>query len=688
MPLILIAVGVLLSGFDAFVVQGLKIQDWQRRLITTSINASEKIVMIEVDQYSLDRMQDDQGIGWPWPRELYGGIVKYAADSGANAVAIDILFNNETPCAVASDTQFAELMQSSGIAYLGAAFSKKGEQGSVDIGKAYEGEPPDSVVRQSASLPLPVLFNAARGIGNVSEYPDIDGTFRRITPAIEISGKAVASLSLAPFVQGEQIAWKGGDLFIGEKKLPLDEDARLWVNYRGSEVPYKQFSAYDVIQSFIAVQSGEQPLIPPKEFKDSSIVVGYVAPGLYDLKPTPFSSSAPGMDVHAAVMDNWLTGDFLYPLTSWQSTVLGILFAVIIFWILSREESAKIAISTASGTFVVFIGIGFVLLRYGVIADTARMLLPAIIIFAVTGGQRLIHESRQKEYRQKSLERMVSPGVAEWLLAEPERLGRIGETLPITVFFSDLANFTTISEKLGPSRTVDLLNDYLDHMQKDIIKEEGTLNKFIGDAVMAFWGAPKAQVDQTNRAVRTALSIQNTLADFGEEYDLGQPLVTRIGIDYGDCLVGNIGSADRFEYTAIGDTVNQASRLEGLNKFYGTRIMLSESAWAATNGIFFGRQLDLVQVKGKTHPVAIYQPLCSKGEETDEQVKLCQLYEEVWQHYRNQHWEKAIELLTREEILQADPPSIGLLDRIRRITEDSADTLGPDWDGVWRYTTK
>lgn len=680
--------GVLLSGLDAFYIQGLKIQDWQRRLITTSANASNDVVLIEVDQYSLDRMQDDQGIGWPWPRELYGGIVKYAADSGASAVAIDILFNNETPCAVTSDSQFAELMQSSGITYLGAAFSKKGKPGSVAFGEAYEGRPPDSVIRQSASLPLPMLFKAARGIGSVSDYPDADGTFRRVTPAITLSEKAIASLSLAPFVKDDNIAWRNGDLFIGERRLPLDEDGRLWVNYRGAEIPYKQFSAYDVIQSFIAVQSGEQPVISPKELRQKNIVVGYVAPGLYDLKPTPFSSSAPGMDVHAAVMDNWLTDDFLHPLASWQSSLIGIAFAIMIFWILSREKTAKIAVSTATGTYIVFFAIGFLLLSYGVVADTARMLLPASLIFAVSGAQRMIQESRQKEYRQKSLERMVSPGVAEWLLAEPERLGRIGETRPITVFFSDLANFTTISEKLGPSGTVDLLNDYLEYMQKDIIQEEGTLNKFIGDAVMAFWGAPKAQQDQTNRAVRTALSIQNTLVDFGQEYDLGQSLVTRIGIDYGDCLVGNIGSADRFEYTAIGDTVNQASRLEGINKFYGTRIMLSESAWAATNGAFFGRMIDLVQVKGKTHPVAIYQPLCNAGEESAEQVKLCRLYEEAWQHYRNQRWTEAAELLTTEAVLQDDPPSKTLLDRVRHFTEDSDASPEPDWDGVWRYTTK
>jgi adenylate cyclase len=589
---------------------------------------------------------------------------------------------------VASDSQFAELMQTSGIAYLGSAFSRKGDPPESSIGKNYEGESPASVVRQSASLPLPILFDAAKDIGSVSDHPDVDGTFRRVTPAIDIAGKAVVSLSLAPFVQDAPLAWQDGDLVVGEKRLPLDEDGRLWVNFRGTEVPYKQFSAYDVIQSFIALQSGNNPVISPQELKGKNIVVGYVAPGLYDLKPTPFSSSAPGMDVHAAVMDNWLTGDFLRPLNAWQSSLVGILFALAIFWILHREEKAKILIGTATGTYLVFFGISFVMLRYGVVADTARMYLPAFIIFAFSGAQRLIQESRQKEYRQKSLERMVSPGVAEWLLAKPERLGRIGETRPITVFFSDLANFTTISEKLGPAGTVDLLNDYLEYMQKDIIKEDGTLNKFIGDAVMAFWGAPLQQDDQTNRAVRTALSIQQTLADFGEEYGLGQPLVTRIGIDYGDCLVGNIGSADRFEYTAIGDTVNQASRLEGLNKFYGTRIMMSESAWEATNGAFFGRMLDLVQVKGKTHPVSVYQPMCNKGVESEEQIRLRQLYEQAWQHYRNQRWTEATELLTTEEILQDDPPSKSLLDRVRHFTEDSAASPGPDWDGVWRYTTK
>ena len=260
----------------------------------------------------------------------------------------------------------------------------------------------------------------------------------------------------------------------------------------------------------------------------------------------------------------------------------------------------------------------------------------------------------------------------------------------MTLFFSDLQGFTSISEGMSPQELVAFLNEYTTLMA-DVITGpglDGTIDKYIGDSVMAFWGAPLPQPDHARRGLLAALACQERLRPFcdGLVARGGPRLVTRIGLNTGTCVVGNMGSRDRFDYTAIGDTVNQASRLEGINKVYGTLIIASESTWQAAPGAAFGRLLDRVRVKGKAEPVAIYEAMAPAGSETEAMRALAAAYAEALAAYQGRQWQRTIELA--EAILRTTPgdgPSKTLIERARAFM---AEPPPENWDGVWTLKTK
>jgi len=690
---ILLSLGFFLPSIEAIDIQGLTLLDWQRQLLDRSSKNTKKIILIEVDQYSLDRMQEDQGIGWPWPREMYGGIAGFTAEGKAKAVMIDILFNNETAYGISSDNEFSRWLEKAGNVYLAAALTKKqSNQNRQSLNISYLGESPERSKMRGIITPVTQLLDASAGLGAVNNLPDKDGTFRRVTPAFTIDNKILPILALSSFVNEESkdIYWDAHSLVMGNRLLPLDEDHRLWVDFPPRET-YLRYSAYDVIQSMIALQSGKKPAIDPLVFTNAYVMVGYVAPGLYDLKPTPFSARAPAMEIHAAVLDNWLSNNFLKPMSQLHSSLIGLFFALIAYAVFMLRKNVLHAIYFSFflllGNFVLSI----ILLTLSLVPIITYQFLPALLVTIGIGSQRFIFESREKEFRQKSLERMVSPDVTQWLLEDPAgRMKRNGELRRITVLFSDIEGFTTISEKLGAAKTVELINQYMDLMQNVILQQNGTINKFIGDAVMAVWGAPKEQENQTVLAVKAALKANHELASFIFEYEPGKsmPLNMRIGIDHGDCIVGNIGSSERFEYAVIGDTVNQSARLEGLNKYYQNRFMVSESVWLACGDTFFGRCIDHVIVKGKSESVKVYEPMAILGEETTAQQKIKVYYERAWKLYESAQWNESTAVL--RELLQEfeDGPSQSLLDRIADVDINSEQFLTGKWDGVWHFDSK
>jgi adenylate cyclase len=497
----------------------------------------------------------------------------------------------------------------------------------------------------------------------------------------------VPTLALAP-LRGDAAAvrFEPGRARVGARTVPLDRDGSLLLRFHGSWRDYRRYSAAEVITSAVAAAEGKAPAVPPEAFRGAYVIVGYTAPGLLDLKPTSLSSDAAGFEVHAAALDNLLNGDFLRAAPAAASAGLALAAAAAVAAAVTLLPIAGAAAVTAA---IVGAGAGALALAYraGWLLDVYTVAAAAVLALIGAAVYRYQTEGRQRRFIAGAFSRYVSPKVVKQILEDPARLALGGERRELTLFFSDLQGFTSISERMSPTELVAFLNEYTTLMAGVVTGLDGTIDKYIGDSVMAFWGAPLPQADHARRALVAALTCQERLGPFCDALVArgGPRLVTRIGINSGPCVVGNMGSAERFDYTAIGDTVNQASRLEGINKVYGTLVIASESTWAAAPGAAFGRQLDRVRVKGKAEPVAIYEVMAVAGAETAAQRALAAAYAEALAAYQSREWSRTIELTAAIGRTADDGPSKVLAERARAF---AAAPPPEDWDGVWTLKTK
>ncbi len=589
--------------------------------------ASEQIVIIAIAQADLDFFKE-QGVGWPWPRELYVPLLEFCARGGAKAVVFDLLFTEPSVYGSDDDQRLAHAMARVGTVILPFFLSQRPAEAPENLAAflaknslTLAGGPPSAVVEyHSILLPLPSLVNAARLLGNVQSAPDPDGIFRRLPLVVPFQGRWLPSLALAAYLldAGPKANWewvKGG-LGQGQIHLPLDHQGQLLLKFRGPSRSHPWLSAANVIQSEIRLQHGQPPFYEPTQLRDKYVLVGATAPGLMDLKPSPLAPVYPGVEFHATALDNLLQGDFLRPVPAWGNGLWALLLA-------SSMVGAVLLISRLALMVILFlVGLGMhlgscaLLFLWGWLMDPLMPGLALILAFTLTAAWSYATTGRQKAALRQLFSHYMSAEVLQHLLENPEKVRLGGERRHLTVFFSDLAGFTTISEGMPAEDLVHLLNEYLAAMTDIILEEQGTVDKFEGDAIMAFWGAPLPQADHALRACRAALWQQNALAELNRRFiQQGWPrLACRIGLHTGEAVVGNLGSKKRFDYTVIGDTVNLASRLEGLNKFYGTHILASETTMRECGPAIEFLEIDWVAVKGREQPVTVYQPLGFQGQ--------------------------------------------------------------------------
>lgn len=670
---------------------GSKAMDAMFGLAARPEKADRRIVLVEVDQASIDHYEKDN-IPFPWPRGMYAPIIDFAAKHGAKAVVFDILFNNISPFGEDQEFTFAESIKKSGITYLAASFTGSDETSTTanleKYGVKLSGMAPEAIVKNGVSLPLQAILDAARGIGSVSYKPDADGVYRRAAPFIQFGGSLIPALFAAPVAPiGAEGMFYGGMLAMGDLAIPVDGEGRMWINYHGPRGTYKRYSAAKVISAWTVESGGGEPIIPGDEFKGAYVIVGYTAAGLFDLKPTPLSSVSPGMEVHAAALDNILNGDFLrtvpYVWTILIAFIGAALVASAVILVPSWFIAALLSLSVAAALFAA----SYELFTHGQWMNLVTLLNGALFSLVGSAFYKYQVEGKQKRYIQRAFQHYVSPKVVSQIIREPERLQLGGEKRTITVFFSDLVGFTTLSETLPPSGLVHMLNEYTTLMADTITLHDGTVDKYIGDAVMAFWGAPLDQENHAGLACISAIECLKKLDVFRAALTAsGGPAVDmRVGLNTGECVVGNMGSKDRFDYTAIGDAVNQASRLEGLNKAYGTRILAAEPAFMAAGCAVFGRKIDFLKVKGKDIPTLVFEIMAKGGEETPEQMKLKELYESAFNAYLKRDWDTAEHIAKNLVNDFGDGPSRTMLERIAayRVSPPPA-----DWDGSFKHMTK
>lgn len=688
---------VILYGLSLLEPFELKTLDWRFRVFSSPKEASSDIVIVVVDQKSLDYYENLESIPWPWPRGLYEAIVDFANMGGAKAIIFDILFTERSGYGYEDDEYFIDVVRKAGDVYMPMFMSRKERPMRPELieylisERALDVKDESKIAWESYRsivLPLDGLVMSARGLGNVMMAPDADGIYRHASLLSKYEGKFFPSLPLAvakDILGVKKLSIDGSNRLILDGLLvPLEEDGSMLIKYYGGTVTYKYYSIASLIQSFARLQEGTPPIIAPEEFKDKIVLVGLTAPGLYDLKPTPFSSVYPGVEIHATVINNILQGDFLTRISAGGLFLLIFTINILCGVTISYFVRLKQSIPIVCGCIIFPLIIALMSFRNDLWFDLVTPELGALLTVAAAAIVSYSTEGRQRRFIKNAFKHYLSPQVIDELMKNPERLRLGGEKRKLTVFFSDIAGFTSLSEKLSPEELSELLCEYLTRMTDIILGHQGTLDKYEGDAIMAFWGAPIAQSDHAYRACVAALECQVTLETLRREFsDRGWPrLYVRIGINSGEMVVGNMGSKERFDYTVLGDDVNLGSRLEGANKEFGTSIMISESTYQlAKNGIEV-RELDMIRVKGKEAPVRVYELLARKGELTGEKVKIVELFQRGLSLYRERRWREAIEIFKE---LQEDPPSKVFLHRCTQLLKSPPPE---DWDGVWTLRTK
>jgi len=596
--------------------------DWRLEAVARRSSADPAIKLIVVDQGSLDYFSNEESIRWPWPREMYEPVLRFLERAGARGVAFDVLYTEPSSYGVADDAAFAQTI-GQGVPTVMAVAGRRDRvaESTEDIAKfvtrAREGvvdlnpflAPGASIAKfGGVTLPIPEILDAATRLGNVTSDADSDGVFRHVSPIAEIAGVPVPTLPLALFLAS-------GQSLSSTVRDRVDDDGRLTVRFSGGAQSYKTYSIRSIIQSWVAVAAGESPAVDPSEFKDALVFVGMVAPGLLDLRPVPLERYYPGVEFNATVLDNLRHESFIRKVRwPWASAIAALLIglgtASALFFRKVRTQVLALGI--------LFIGAVLLIGEAAVLGWWMPLVVPigaALLGVIAALGVQYELEGRQHRFIKDAFRYYVSPSVIDQIVADPSNLSLGGVRRELTIFFSDIAGFTTISEKLEAGKLSALLNRFLSEMTDIILKCGGTVDKYVGDAIVAFWNAPLQIPDHAGRAVEAALACQARLTELQDELmrDFGVSIRMRVGLHTGAVSVGNFGSRDRFNYTMIGDAANLASRLEGANKYFGTLTLVSGATRAQVkNGTAFRKVAD-IQVVGKSEVVTVFEPLPPGG---------------------------------------------------------------------------
>jgi adenylate cyclase len=538
-------------------------------------------------------------------------------------------------------------------------------------------------VARDILLPITAFVRNSRRLGYVNLFVDMESVPRWDTMLIDYGGGYYPSFALQCYKEFMGIddadveIRPGRGLRVGGAFFPMDEFGRVLMNYYGpkNSFPYVSFS--DVLEG----------LVPASVFKDKIVLVGTAATGLGDLWPTPFSKDMPGVEKHALVLDNMIQGNFLVRgrTALWVDVALIMLVGFLLGVGIPR-------LSPYGGLLYAFLMLALVcVVDYALFAYSGmwvNLVYPVLAILAVSAGVitfKLFTEEREKRVVKKAFKQYLNPTLVDELVKHPESLKLGGEQKELTVLFSDIRGFTSISERMAPEQLVSFLNSYLSAMTDIVMEHNGLVDKFIGDAIMAVYGAPIYLPDHPQLACRTAVRMLDALDLMQAEWTAqGYPPVRiGIGVNTGMMVAGNMGSKDRFDYTVMGDSVNLASRLEGLNKTYGTSIIVSEFTAAKIEG-FVLRDLDLVRVAGREEPIGILSILGIRGELSYNEEEL-RRYHEALALYRKRDWEEALRIFRSLHEIFEDPLYRLYADRCSTFSETPPPA---SWDGVFTFSLK
>lgn len=546
------------------------------------LEEASPVVIVAIDDASFSRT----GLRWPWPRDYIAQIVDAVTAGDPAVIAIDVFFYDTSDAE--ADRALAEAIANAGNVVLVSHITYQSESGFSS---------------QQWNRPLPEIETAARAIGLTNFPRDPDGTVRRLTVFQEHSGERLFSWSmhLARLYLGETdfTVVSEDELHIGEQIVELT-GRNLLVNYRGPAGSIPHYSAYQVADG----------TIDPYLFNGKIVLIGATSETLHDSYPTPWGSNPPmpGVEINANAVETILNGRFVHPLSDGAALVIALLAALVGMGLTLRLRPVA-GLSVVVGLTLAYATLGAILFTQ------SRVMLPIIasvvalgLTYTVGTSIQLYEEQQKRAHVRALFERYVSPAVIDEMLAQHESYTLGGQRRDLTVLFSDIRGFTALSERLSPDEVVALLNEYLSAMTEIVFEYGGMVDKFQGDAILAIFNAPLPVEDHATRAVQCAIEMMTRLADMQASWEATGQYVLQIGIgiNTGQAFVGNIGSARRMEYTAIGDTVNLASRLQDLTKDQGVPILFSEATHDRLSSDIKTRFVTRAQVKGRVQAVNVF----------------------------------------------------------------------------------
>jgi adenylate cyclase len=680
------------------------------------------VVIVDIDEASL------KAIGqWPWPRTTVADLVTQITNLGAAAIGFDIIFpepdrmspavaehsfrgiNAETRAKLDSlpsnDEALAEAIKHSRVVVgqAGAASpeARTAADAALQTGFAVRGPDARPFLVTFAGLlrNVPVIEQTAAGRGLFSIDPESDGIIRRVPLIMTAQGSLVPSLSLemlrvvtgssAILVRANEAGIES--VAVPGLELPTDRNGQFWVHFNHHD-PERYVSAKDVLQGNV----------PPDRLAGKLVLIGTSAIGLLDLKTTPLDAAIPGVEVHAQILESVLSKSSLvnpnYAIGA--ELALAVLFGLAII-VAAPMLPASIVIVLGGCLIAGLIGLSlYLFVEHSLLIDFTYPLISSWLIYLVLTFVNYFREQKQRRQIRSAFGYYLSPHMVEQLARSPEKLVLGGEERRMTILFSDVRGFTTISEyyKDDPQGLTRLMNRFLTPLTNAIIERRGTIDKYIGDAIMAFWNAPVDDHEQEANACESALEMLSRAEALNGELKreaeanggVYMPLRIGIGLNTGPCVVGNMGSDFRFNYSVLGDTVNLASRLEARTKDYRVPVVIGSRTAEGAKGKFAVMEIDLIMVKGKKQPEAVFTVLGRSEVEADPRCKeLRDTNTQMLRRFRTQQWDDAKELIARCRKFANGFELSGLYDMYEeRIELYRAEPPGPDWDGVYEAETK
>jgi adenylate cyclase len=699
--------------------------------LTMPKSVDDRVVILDIDEKSLGEIGR-----WPWGRDRVSELVSKLFDQhGIVLLGFDVVFaepddssglkvldglsrrelkdNATFQAALQSmrpqldnDGRFAETLEGRPV-ILGYYLS--GRSDGISAGAlpppvlpagSFTGRSIPFTVWSSYGGNLAEFQKAALSGGHFNPLVDFDGISRRVPLIAEYKDEYYEALSLAmvrallgqpkvaPWFPEE--SWFSSKSYQGMEaidlptargtlRIPVDENVAALIPYRGHQGSFRYYSIADIMAD----------RIKPGELKGKVVLIGTTAPGLLDLRATPVGEAYPGVEIHANLIAGMLDGTIKQkPSYVLGAEVVLLLLAGLVMVLLLPQFSPLRATLASLVVLLFILTVNLVFWHYGnLVLPLASAVLLILTLYALNMSYGYFVESRAKRQFTELFGQYVPPELVEEMSRNPESYSMDGRKAELTVLFSDIRGFTTISEGLGPDELTRLMNEYLSAMTEVVRKNRGTLDKYIGDAIMAFWGAPVSDPQHARQAVLTAMQMQAALPAVNKAFAAkGWPEVKiGVGVNTGEMTVGDMGSSVRKAYTVMGDAVNLGSRLEGITKQYGVGILVGEGTRKAIKDIVF-REVDRVQVKGKEEPVAIYEPICLESESGKPVQEELKLWSQALRYYRAQEWDQAeVTLLNLSRLAPDRALYAKYMERVSHLRKDPP---GADWKGVWKFETK